>query len=70
VSVLGTGMVVHYGNQCRAAIVTEAPGGPVPKADLCVITTGGMFFRRDVPHEPGHDRATSWHWPEWQETDQ
>lgn len=44
-----------YESQCRAAIVTEVPGGvEAPQVlGLCVLNPAGMFFDRSVPFDGG-----------------
>lgn len=72
------GRIVHYasygtpggefGQECRAAIVTEVGAGEV--VGLAVHNPTGMFFNRGVTHDEtgpelgtGHAGGT-WHWPE------
>jgi hypothetical protein len=56
----------EYGQECRAAIVTEVGpdnGTSFPNLGLCVLNPTGMFFNRDVPAGGNADGGT-WHWPE------
>lgn len=43
-----------YSSECRAAIITEVPGGVTnPQTiGLAVLNPTGMFFNRSVPHGP------------------
>ena len=68
----------EYGQECRAAIVTEV--SPESKGEgpeivgLAVLNPTGFFFNRGCVHEepydgevhPGHSRLSggTWHWPE------
>jgi hypothetical protein len=70
----------EYRSECRAAIITEVPGGVAnpQTAGLCVLNPTGMFFNRTVPYhegDTGRDHAGeeiparsypggTWHWPE------
>jgi len=57
----------EYGQQCRAAVVADAPPGK-PQADaalgLCVLNPKGIFFARDVAHNEDTKAGGTWHWPE------
>jgi hypothetical protein len=77
------GRVVHYvsygtpggefGQECRAAIVTEVVdvGGPYVNTEdvpmepvgLCVLNPSGVFFN-EADHDENDKRGGTWHWPE------
>ena len=67
----------EYGQECRAAIVTETlefePGSAEEhrrgEVGLCVLNPTGQFFNQGVPYHdpadhPGAIRGGTWHWPE------
>lgn len=65
----------EYGNECRAAVITEVVPAPVTDVvGLCVLNPAGQFFNRAVPYHEGvpfddeHPelayRGGTWHWPE------
>lgn len=56
-----------YASECRAAVVTEVPGGVtgVRTIGLCVLNPTGLFFNRSVPlDESPQPQGGTWHWPE------
>jgi hypothetical protein len=57
----------EYGQQCRAAIVTEVHGptpvSPHEEVSLAVMNPTGMFFNQYVRQSDQHAGGT-WHWPE------
>jgi hypothetical protein len=72
------GRIVHYvsygtpggefGQQCRAAVVTQVHGrddlDDTWRVGLCVLNPTGQFFNESVRQsEQWHDGGT-WHWPE------
>ena len=68
----------EYGQECRAAKVTEVPSGvPGPQTvGLCVFNPTGIFFNRSVPCGKGDAPCVagqltggSWHWPASAERD-
>lgn len=58
----------EYGQECRAAVITETGGGDT--VGLAVLNPTGQFFNRQVPHDdtdrpgPGGRPGGTWHWPE------
>lgn len=62
----------EYGQECRAAIITEVGTDPdklgrTQPVSLAVLNPTGFFFNLDVPFiDPAGGRPTggSWHWPE------
>ena len=69
------GRIVHYvsygtpggefGQECRAAIVTDAPGEQAEGdgcVSLAVLNPTGMFFNTHVCEGQPTDGGT-WHWP-------
>lgn len=57
----------EYGQECRAAMITEVLSDV--SVGLCVLNPTGMFFRQDVQYDAGVDDAATpaggmWHWPE------
>jgi hypothetical protein len=56
----------EYTSECRAAIVTEAPGRFAQDlaVSLCVLNPTGQFFRRNVTWDEAEKRGGTWHWPE------
>ncbi len=56
----------EYGQECRAAIVTEAPesGLDTESVSLAVVNPGGFFFNQDCRHSEGARTGGTWHWPE------
>lgn len=74
----------EYKSECWAAVITEVGGEPDDggfladgmTAGLCVLTSTGQFFSRDIPCDLGPDegigtnlcdgklyRGGTWHWP-------
>lgn len=51
----------EYGQECRAATVTEVAGEVV---GLCVMNPTGLFFNRGVEHDEESKAGGTWHWPE------
>ena len=63
----------EYGQECRAAVITEVgeifvpegqivrPGRPV---SLAVLNPGGVFFDRGVMQDEHSHQGGTWHWPE------
>lgn len=72
----GIGRIVHYvshgtpggeyGQECRAAIITELTGDPdhPHQLGLAVLNPTGMFFNRTVAHSEDDHVGGTWHWPE------
>lgn len=77
---LTVGRMVHYvaygtpggefpAGAHRAAVVTDVvtngPEGPtLPDVGLCVLNPTGMYFIRNVPHDPTGKTPGTWHWIE------
>ncbi|HEY5903606.1 MAG TPA: hypothetical protein VIV12_17160 [Streptosporangiaceae bacterium] len=47
----------------RAAVVTEVIDSIGGMVSLCVLNPTGLFFNREVPHDP-YGKPGSWHWIE------
>lgn len=61
----------EYGQECRAAIVTEVAADPPvigsglgPEVGLAVLNPTGMFFNRGVAQDENGKAGGTWHWPE------
>lgn len=52
----------EYGQECRAAIVTQV-GDDGDMVGLAVLNPTGMFFNTMIAHDEGKAGGT-WHWPE------
>jgi hypothetical protein len=55
----------EYGQECRAAIVTEVNTSDT--VGLAVLNPTGMFFNRTIVHNEDKHSGT-WHWPEREES--
>ena len=55
----------EYGQECRAAVITEVQNDPRTSAGLCVLNPTGQFFNRAVPYDGAVEpEGGTWHWPE------
>lgn len=53
----------EYGQECRAAIITEVVNQIENVVSLAVLNPTGLFFDRLLRFDESGEKGGTWHWP-------